>query len=343
VGAANSLLSKVEGEALEAARYSGSQGSPEIQARYEQRRQATIAATEEVERQIQAVDPGAEGPLVKAAVSNLTQRLAALPDHRATVLQRSTNGVSANEPYQQVAAGITETMGQIANSLDESVLYQRMSSATSVAALGAARSQVANLLAVAIEVGYYPATPPKQGETPTRGLRTLSEGCGEGPVGARAGECPIYEEIQEARQEFDTAADRFQAAGSANDVPSVRAKSDDSPLNDLITTAYEQGGQRNDLTPDAIGATAAEFAEAANRAIDGYDASVRYILLDADNADSAASIAQARADQAEQEARWFLVATVLAILVAAIVTYFVGRSITKGTRSESREVETAAP
>src|SRR4051812_33362220 len=91
-GAASSLLSKVEGEALQAARYSGSEGSPEARALYEQRQQATNAAAEDLQHQIQAVDLAAGDPGVKEAVTNLTARLAALPEHRATVLRRSTDG-----------------------------------------------------------------------------------------------------------------------------------------------------------------------------------------------------------------------------------------------------------
>ena len=63
-GAATSLLSKVEGEALQAARYSGSEGSPENQALFEQRQQATIAAAEEVERMLQDL-PEREAEVVR--------------------------------------------------------------------------------------------------------------------------------------------------------------------------------------------------------------------------------------------------------------------------------------
>jgi hypothetical protein len=342
VGAATSLLSEVERESLQAARYSGSGGSPEIRALYEQQQQATIAATEEVQRQIQAVDPAARDPRVKEAVTNLTGRLAALQDHRATVTQRSTDGLNADAPYRHVADGLTEVIRQVTNSFDDPILFQRMSSVTSVAALGAARSHTANPLAVAIEVGYYPAQLPKQGMNASK--RTLmSESCGDRPAEARADTCSIYEQIQVARNDFATAEDRFRAVGSASDALNVRAQSDDSPLQDIINTAYAEGGKHNDLTPAAIGATPAEFAEAANRAIDGYEATVRYLLLDAGNADSVVSIAQAQADQADQEALSYLFGTVIAILVAGIATYFVGRSITKGMPREPREVEGASP
>jgi hypothetical protein len=339
-GAATSLLSKVEGEALQAARYSGSDGSPEILPQYEQRQQATNAATEDLQRQIQAVDLAAADPRVSSAVTNLTGRLAALAEHRATVLRRSTDGLSANDPYEHLTEGLTDTMRQIANSLDDPLLFQRMSSATGVAGLGAARSHTANLMALAMEVGYFPAELPKEGAAATR-THPYAEGCGERPAEAPAGSCRIYEQIQEARSELQSASERFQAVGSPDDVPSVRALSDDSPLNDIITTAYDKGGRTNDLTPGAIGATPAELAEAANRAIEGYGASVGHILLDTGNADSVMSIAQAQADEAEQEARSYLFATALAILVAAIATYFVGRSITRSLPRAPSEVVTA--
>jgi hypothetical protein len=342
VGAATSLLSEVEGEALQAARYSGSEGSPEIRTRYEQQQQATNAATEEVRRQIQAIDPATWDPRVKTAVTDLTDRLDALPAHRALVVQRSTDGLRANEPYGQITDSLTDTMRQINDSLDDPLLFQRMSSATGVAALGAARSHTANLVALAVEVGYYPAQLPKQGETASKTLN-YGEGCGDRPAEAEANSCRIYEQINEARHEVDTASERFQAVGSADDVPTVRALSDDSPLNDIIATAYEQGGRTNDLTLGAIGVARAELADAADRAIDGYDASVRHILLDADNADSVLSIAQAEADRADQAARSYLVATVLALLVAAIVTYFVGRSITKALPREPSALGSTAP
>jgi hypothetical protein len=336
-GAATSLLSKVEGEALQAARYSGSEGSPEARALYEQRQQATNAAAEDLQHQIQAVDLAAGDPGVKAAVTNLTGRLDALAEHRATVLRRSTDGLSANEPYQHLTDSITDTMRQIANGLDDPLLFQRMSSATGVASLGAARLHTADLMTLPIEVGYYAAQLPLQGELASR-MAKYGEGCGDRPAEAEAGACRIYEQIEEARSAFESASERFQAVGSVDDVPTVRALSDDSPLNDIITTAYEKGGRTNDLTSEAIGANRAEFAQAAERAIDGYGASVRHILLDADNADSVMSIAQAQADEADQQARSYLFAAVLAILVAAIVTYFVARSITKSLPREPSEV-----
>jgi hypothetical protein len=333
VDAATNLLAEVEKEALLAARFSGSQGDDEqINAAYPVQQRNTQIAADELERRIDEVDPAVEDPLVKGSVTNLSSRLAGLSDHRATVTQRSTDGAAANAPYEHVTGALVDSIHQIANSLDDPVLFQRMSSVATIATLGAARAQVADTLAVAVEVGYFPAQLPKSGTAPSKSLGTLSAGCDENPAQARDSSCVIYEDLVAAAAAAGRATEDFMRIASPSDVPIQRSQSDESPLNDLVGAAIESGRSRNDLSTGTLGATPVEFADAATRMIDGYHTATREILLAETNPDAVATIARARADQARQDANRYTLVTAVALVVAGAVTVVVGWSIARSLR-----------
>src|SRR4051794_6566765 len=151
VGATTSLLKEVEREALLAARYSGSQGDAEIGTLYAAQQQKTAAAAEEYQNQVKEIDPGRDDPDVRTAISNVTDRLGTLSGMGQTVNGRTTDGLTVNDLYQNLADELTDTIHEIAASLDDPDLFLRMSSVSGVAQLGAARMKAASILAIAME------------------------------------------------------------------------------------------------------------------------------------------------------------------------------------------------
>jgi hypothetical protein len=332
VGASRAVLEQVELEGLLAARVSGTPvgGEGAVKAEYAEQQPKTDAAVVRFRDLATGVDDD-DSPAFTASTAQVNALAAGLGTTRSSVTGRSIEATQiVDENYQNVSNAIVEVIENVGESVDEVMLSRRMASVASLARLGAAHSHAANVLAVAAEVGYFPARQPKISQVASAFMPPeFGGGCGNEPAGAQAGDCLSFESLRLANREIESNEKAFSAIGSPDDQPLVRRNAQDAALDDYVKKAIEMGEgkdptYRNDLSKLV---PPAEFATAARQAIDGYSGVTATILSSADYPDSVASIASARVSEAQQAVRTYLFFVVGSIAVAALVTLAVGRSI----------------
>jgi signal transduction histidine kinase len=334
VGATTALLKEVELEGFLATRFTSSNNDTEVRTAYEAQQKKTDQAAEGFRVQVREV--GLPQGLSED-VDTLEQGLSSLATHRQSALQRSVDGDSAAGSYGSLAESLTETVTEVASSLEDPQLFQRMTSVANVAKLNAAQSNVANRLAISVEAGFFPATLAK-GTTPaSRELPGLGPGCGprddpdtpgtpDVTPAEQTTECKAYSDLIAAQNQADASMTDFTETASPDDLSLLRAESNESKLADLVSRAIASGDSNNDLA--TVIDDKQEYADAAAAAINGLAGATDRILLDNTNVESVASIATAQANEAQRAALIYLLFAIGSIAVAAVVTYSVGRSIT---------------
>jgi signal transduction histidine kinase len=329
VASTTALLKEVELEAFDAGRYSGSMGQV-AGTDYSQQFQKTDEAAAAFRRQVTDVDPAAGQQTTKDAIESVTQYINSLQTNRISVQGRSTDGTKIAENYKHLADALADTVVGVAGGLKDPQLSQRMKSVANLTKLAVARSNTANRLAVAVEVGYFPEQLPKGQTQPSKvsGLQG-AQGCDDAPSKAPQNSCEIYGQIKDAHDTAEKLEEEFTAQGSSEDQVALRADADDSQFRDLVGKAILAGVDGNDLRTDPKNKVEQNaFADASRLIINGLSTTSDHILLDRTNPESVTSIASAQASESQQAALVYLFFAIAAIAVAAGVTYFVGRSIT---------------
>jgi signal transduction histidine kinase len=325
VASTTSLLKEVEFESLYASRYSGSSGAV-AGTEYTQQQQKTDAAAAQFRKQVTDIDPAAGEPDVKDTIDSVTQRISALSTNRTSVSQRSTDGLINAKNYRYLADALRDTVDRVTKSLVNPQLAQRMKSVSNLVQLAVARSDTANRLAIAVEVGYFPEQLPKGSQGASKDNAGYGAGCSDKAAQAPANTCEIYRTIVRSDAEATKANEVLNDEGSAGDRAFLRADGDESQFTDMVGRAIASGQESNDLRAARI--EPAAFSEAARRAITGLATTSEHILTDRGNPESVASIASGQASEAQQAAVVYFFFAAAAVVVAAAVTYSVGRSIT---------------
>ena len=343
VGATTDLLQQVEIEGLHAARFSGSaarstngDGDAAILGELTAQQASTDDAYAAFRDKTSVVDAATNGQAVRDAIGDVQERFDGLEKTRQSVREQTYDGLAIAKSYGLLAEVLRDTVTKVAINLDNPKVSNRLQRVADLAALAVARGEIADRLAVAVEVGFFPEVLPKGSAQQARKLTEfagsgVNRECAENPAAAAPDNCQIYLQILKAKAEADTVEERFADAtknDGSGDQADLRAQGDDTDFKDMVAKAVQSGKDTNDLTgiAEPVG-----FANASLKAIRGLGNTSDHILLAADNPTSAASIAGAEAAEAQRQVRTYLVGVLLAIGAAALISFVVGRLITPDT------------
>lgn len=324
------LIKELQLEGLYSAVYAStakSRGTEQLTAQ----RQATDAALAAYNTSLETVQPGRDDESVQEAVKQANTRLERLDISRRSVDSIQSDAMSLVEGYENTTKTLLDVNIAVTNSVDDPELARGLLVVNNLTTFSQVEADVASMLTISVEIGFYAQTLPIGDGTP------LAGDCS--PIAAEAGDgCPVYTKPIQANSEAGQIETLFQATASPSQKQIKRASEAGGAYDELKRTAIENGLEGNSLRETEGDDTAVPptgptelvdpdqwvtaSADQLNRL---YDAQNRMLVTDPE---SVLNTASTKASDARQGATLYALLTTIAILIAGLVTASVARATT---------------
>jgi signal transduction histidine kinase len=320
--ASSLLVKELQLEGLYSAVYAstdGKRGTTELEAQ----RQKTDAALVGYTQSLEAVQPGRDDEAVAESIKQADNRLERLDTNRRSVDSVQTDALGQIGPYQSSTGALIDVNLKVAYSVDDPELARGLQTVSNLAIVTQDEARVASILSISVEIGYYAQVLPK-GADP----KTEKGECGDDPLSAGPA-CPVYDDALKANNDVGQAEALFLNTASGEQKQTYRAADAGSDYDQLKANAFENGNGINDMrgTVDrSEPVDPGEWMTASTTRIDRlYQAQEKML---ASGTDSVESLAAAKASDARQGAIVYALLTIIAILIAGLITASVARATT---------------
>jgi signal transduction histidine kinase len=321
-GATSLLVKELQLEGLYSSVYTstgGTRGKTEL----DTQRAKTDAALAGYADSLETVQPGRDDEAVAESVKQADNRLLRLDTNRRSVDSVQTDALGQIGPYQNTTAALLDVNLRVAYSVDDPELARGLQTVSNLATVTQNESRVASILSISVEIGFYASVLPKGADPRTeKGL------CGDDAEGAKDS-CPVYAEALSANVDKDQAEVLFLNTASGEQKQTYRAADAGSEFDQLKANAFENGNGINDMRGTVDGSEPIDpekfLTSAANRIDRLFQAQEKML---ASGTESVQSIAATKASDARQGAVVYALLTIIAILVAGLITASVARATT---------------
>lgn len=245
VRALSALRYELHREAILSASYASTnkaRSKPELA----EQRLRTDAALRAYGQTIARVDPGREGWQVVERLTQADIRINSLVTIRRSVDAIQTDPMKLVEQYRSTTTDLRLVEHALTNVTDHPSYFRGLLSHLQLATLADSEADVASLLTISVEIGFYAKKLPHGGDPVPERNDELGGGCANDASGAGAA-CPIYRAIIQANAAVALAEDQFDQWATSEQKQRKRLADAGSEYDERKRYAIEDGIGHNDL------------------------------------------------------------------------------------------------